>query len=80
MENRISEEVAKKEAVKCYLSLRANFHLSTDETFLTNPPAVLNTNAMGVYNSGDMRTALNTAYGNLVSVIEDFSNVDLEGS
>ena len=50
MENRISEEVAKKVAVTFYLSLHANFHLSTDESFLTNPLAVLNTNAMEVCN------------------------------
>ena len=37
MENRIIEEVAKKRAVKLYLSLHGNFHLST---FPTNPPEV----------------------------------------
>ena len=46
MENRIIEEVAKKRAVKFYLSLYANFHLSTDVTFLTNPPAVLSTGSV----------------------------------
>ena len=40
MENRISKEVAKKRAIKFYLLLHANFHLSTDVTFVTNPPAV----------------------------------------
>ena len=45
MENRVGEEVAKKRAVKFYV------RLSTDETFLTNPPVVLNTNTMEVYNS-----------------------------
>ena len=52
MENRINEEVAKKRAVNFYLSLHANFHLSTDVTFLTNPPALFSTDTMEVYDSG----------------------------
>ena len=61
MENRISEEVAKKRAVKFYM-LHANFHLSTDVTFLTNPPAVLSTDTIEVYDSSDIRDALNSIY------------------
>ena len=72
MENRISEEVVKRKAVKFYLSLQANFHLSTDVTFLTNPPAVLNTDTVDVYSSSDVHSALNSIYGNLGSAIEDF--------
>ena len=30
----MNEEVAKKRAVNCYLSLHVNFHLSTDVAFL----------------------------------------------
>ena len=72
MENRISEEVAKKRAVKFYLSLHANFHLSTDVTFLTNPSAVLNTDTIAVYDSSDIHDALNSIYENHTSTIEDF--------
>ena len=36
VENRIKEEVVKKRAVKFYLSLHVNFHLSTDVAFLTD--------------------------------------------
>ena len=57
MENRISEEVVKKRAVKFYLSLHANLHLSTDVTFLTNPPAVLSTDTIEVYDSSDIHDA-----------------------
>ena len=49
MENRISEEVVKKRAVKFYLLLHVNFHLSTDVTFVTNPPAVLSSDTIEVY-------------------------------
>ena len=45
-ENSISEEVARTKARKFYLSLHANVHLSTDEIFLINPHAVLNTDAI----------------------------------
>ena len=49
--------------VKFYLSMHANFHLSTDVTFLTNPPAVLSTDTMEVCDSSDVHDTLN---------IEDF--------
>ena len=41
MEHRINEEVVEKIAVKFYLSLHVNFHLSSDVAFLTDPSAVL---------------------------------------
>ena len=72
MENRINEEVAKKRAVKFYLSLHANLHLSTDVTFLTNPQAVLSPDIIEVYDSSDIHDALDSIYGNLTSAIEDF--------
>ena len=72
MENRISEEVAKKRAVKFYLSLHVNFYLSTDVTFLTHSPAVRSTDTIEVYDSSDIHDALNSIYQNLVSAIEDF--------
>ena len=51
IENRITEEVGKKIAVKLYLSLYVNFHLSTDVAFQTDPPAVLSTDTIEVYDS-----------------------------
>ena len=72
MENRINEEIAKKRAVRFYLSLHVYFHLSTDLTFLTDPPAVFSTDAVELYNSNDVHVALNSIYGNLVPAIEDF--------
>ena len=72
VENRINEEVAKKRAVQFYLSLHANFHLNTDVTFLTNPPAVLSSDTIEVYDWSDIHNALNSIYENLTSTIEDF--------
>ena len=72
MKNRINEEVAKKRAVKFYLSLHVNFHLSTDVTFLTDPPAVLSTDTIEVYDSSDIHDALNSTYEDLVSTIKNF--------
>ena len=69
---RLNLEVAKKRAVKFYLSLHANFPLNTDVTFLTNPPAVLSTDTMEVYGSSDVLDALNSISENLASTIEDF--------
>ena len=66
VENRINEE-----AVKFYLSLHVNFHLSTEVAFLTDSPAVLSTDTIEVYDSSDVHVALNNTYENLVSAIED---------
>ena len=71
MENKINEEVVKKRAVKFYLSLHVNFHLSTDVAFLTDPPVVLSTDSIEVYDSW-VHDALNSTYENLVSAIADF--------
>ena len=74
MENRINEEVVKKEAIKFYLSLHANLHQSSDETHLTGPPAVLNTDTMGVYDSKEICDILNGTYEDLVSAVENFEH------
>ena len=66
------EKVVKKRAVQVYLSLHANFHLSTDVTFLTNPPAVLSTDTIEVYDSSYIHDALNSIYEKFTSAIEDF--------
>ena len=73
MENRIHEEVAKKRAVKFYLSLRVNFHPSTDVTFLIDPPAVISTATVEVYHTSDVHVALHCSiYRNPASAVEDF--------
>ena len=72
VEKRINEEVVNKRAVKFYLSLHVNFHVSTDVAFVTGPPAVISTDIIEVYDSSDVHDALNSTYENLVSVIEDW--------
>ena len=44
----------------------------TDVTFLTNPPAVLSTETIEVYDSSDIYDALASVYENPTSTIEDF--------
>ena len=77
VENRINKEVVKKRAVKFYLSLHVNFHMSTDVMFLTNPSAILSTDTIEVYGSSDVHDALNSIYENLT--LKSLSNVDLDG-
>ena len=45
--------------MKFSLLLHVNFHPSTDVMFLTNPPAVLITDTIEVYDSSDIHDALN---------------------
>ena len=40
--------------------------------FLSDPPAVLSTDTIGVYGSCDVHGLLNSTYENLVSAVEDF--------
>ena len=54
LNNKIEEELLKKKAIKFYMSLHANFHLSSDESFVTEPPAVLNTEAIEIYESNEI--------------------------
>ena len=79
MGNKISEELARERAIIFYLSLHATFHLSSDETFLTDPPAVLNTNFMDIYISSEMHNTLSSTCENLYLPLKTFSNVDLDG-
>ena len=62
----------RKKAVKYYWSLNVNFHLSSDQTFLTNPHTVINNNTMEVYMSSEIDNAFNSTYENLASAIKDF--------
>ena len=46
--------------------------MSTDVTFLTNPPAVYNTDTIEVYDSSDVHDTSNSIHENVTSAIEDF--------
>ena len=54
LNNRINEELMKKKAIKFYISLHANFHLSSDTSFMTDPPVVLNTDVEEIYESSEV--------------------------
>ena len=54
------------------MSLHVNFHPGSDEEFKTEPPAVLNTEALEIFKSTNIDDILNHAYENLVSSIENF--------
>ena len=72
LKDNINEEVVKKQVIMFYVSLHANFHLGSDEEFKTEPPAVLNTEALEIFKSTDIDDLLNHTYENLVSSIENF--------
>ena len=72
LKDNINEEVVKKRAIKFYVSLHINFHLGSDEEFKTEPPAVLNTEALEIFKSTNIDDILNNTCENLVSSIENF--------
>ena len=77
LENRVKEELKRKRAIKFYISLHANFHLSSDPSFTTDPPVVLNTEVEEIYESSEVDEILDKTYENLLSNIENF---ELRGS
>ena len=70
--DRIVTSVNEKNAIKFYLSLHLNFCLNTDESFVTDPPIVLNSNTEEVYRTSDIDAILKLIYENLCTQIEDF--------
>lgn len=65
-------ELEKKNAIKLYFSLHANFHLNSDPSFLTEPSIVLNTDVEEAFRSNNLDELLENTYDNLESVIEKF--------
>ncbi len=74
LKSRISEELIKKRAIKFYISLHANFHLSSDTGFMTDPPVVLNTHIVEIYESSEVEEILANTYEDLISEIENFQH------
>ena len=62
LKNKVREEIMKKKAIKVYVSLHADFHLSMDTTFITEPPLVLNTGVVEVLESSDIDGILCATY------------------
>ena len=56
--DRIVTAVDEKNAIKFYFSLHLNFHLNTDESFVTDPPIVLNSDTEEVLRTSDIDAIL----------------------
>ena len=72
MKETIQQEQAEKGAIKFYLSLYANFHLSVDNSFKTDPPAVLPTEPVEVLESTYLNDTLDSLYDMLIAAIDKF--------
>lgn len=77
LDNRVKEELEMKKAIKFYLSLHANIRLSSDPSFMTDPPVVLNTEVEELYESSEVDVILDKTYENMLAIIKMF---DLRGS
>ena len=72
MKHRINEELTKKNALKFYISLHANFNLASDESFMTEPAIVLSSDAVEIYRPDNLEEVLDVTFTNLVALIENF--------
>ena len=69
----ILQDLSQKLAIKIYVSLKLNFHLSIDTTYVTDPPVVFNTDPVSVLMSTDIERILEKIFETLTSKIETFS-------
>ena len=69
LSNKIDEELRKKRAIKVYVAPHAHFHLGSDETFMTDPPALFKTDSLEIYESTHIDDVLNNTYENLVKTL-----------
>jgi hypothetical protein len=73
----ILQDLTQKLSIKIYASLELNFHLSTDTSYITDPPVVFNTEAMPILESVNIAQVLENIYQSFNKKIEQFS---LQGS
>ena len=74
---RYRSTIEKKLSTKIYMSLHVNFHQSSDPTFISDPPIVLNTKPVEIIASTDISEVLTTFYSSLIDSIDNF---ELQGS
>ena len=74
---RYRSTIAKKLATKIYMSLHVNFHQSSDPSFISDPPIVLNTKPVEILASTNISEVLTTFYSSLMESIDNF---ELQGS
>ena len=68
----IEQELEKKRALKIIVALHVNFHQSADLAFLTDPPAVFNSEPVEVLAATDLDEALHAIFESLLKMIEEF--------
>ena len=66
------QELTRKNAIKLFVSLHVNFHLSIDPSYVTEPAAVLNTEPVVVLLSTNLNETLDNVCDRLFNAIDDF--------
>jgi hypothetical protein len=74
---RFKNTILDKPLIKIYMTLYANFHQSTDPSFMTDPSVVLNTEPEEILAATDINKVLDTFYSFLVDSIDAY---ELQGS
>ena len=75
--HRFRNKILQGEVKKVYMALHANFHLSTDPTFITDPPVVLHTKPEEVLASTNINEVLENIFSTMMQSVEDY---ELRGS
>ena len=68
----ILHDLTQKLAIKIYVSLKLNFHLSVDFNYITDPPIVFNTEHTPVLESTNIAHVLEDIFESFTSKIETF--------
>ena len=67
------QDLAQKLAIEIYVSLKLNFHLSVDSSYVTDPPVVFNTEPISLLESTEIARVLEGIFESFTSKIETFS-------
>ena len=68
----IISQLQRKHALKIVYTLHLNFHQSTDPTFITEPPIVLNTEPVEILASTDITETVGSVYDMLINAVDEF--------
>ena len=72
LEATVQSELEKKRALKIVVAIHAIFRQSTDATFLTEPPAVFNSDPVEILAATDIEEALNDVFQNILKKIDEY--------
>ena len=70
--NTVVTQLRRKHGLKIIYSLHLNFHQSTDPSFITEPPVVLNTEPVEILASPNIKEMMDNIYDMLIHAIEEF--------